>query len=257
MGGAASATLEICDASGTRRLPLFDSPAVLHWEAGRIRLGDGQGDRVFVHGPTGRVRFEGDGARPRYRGELRDEFDLLSGETFDWGGAELSFLQRGDAVLEEIELPPPSAAVAPPAPAPERDRAEQRILDRLRAGILVEQGHIPRGVLKRWQERVVQKEFDADACAEEFLQEGAERRDDAHVVERSGRLLRDMLMSSLLQGARGAGRKARTAAKTGMAYLISQVMAVLVFSVLALVFLLALRFKGVGIDAFLDKLLLR
>ncbi len=138
----------------------------------------------------------------------------------------------GDADLEEIPLD-----------------HEPSAWDRVRCGILVEQGLLGGAVVERWQEAVREGSFDADQCTRELLSEpvapGAEQR----AVLRTRTLLRDLLMSRL---ARGVGRRR---AKTALAVLISQTYLLLVLGGLFFAALLLLRLRGVGIDAFLDRVL--
>jgi len=80
--------------------------------------------------------------------------------------------------------------------------------------------------------------------------------DDPRVIERSGLLLRDFLMSSLQRGVRGAGRKIRTQARSGSAFLMANVIGILVYSGLVLVVMLLARFKwGTSFDEMFDFVL--
>jgi hypothetical protein len=193
---------------------------------------------------SGRAELEVDG-RPR------DECALESGQSIRW--AAISMVYRNDRpVLQEISMPAPAAAGALRASSPD-DKAWQRV----RAGIAIDLGLAERTQVSRWQEAVLRQEFDADACAREILSTTEKfALDDPRVIERSGRLLRDFLMASLQRGVKGTGRKVRAQAVSGSAFLMANLIGILLYTGIVLVVMLLTRFKwGMSFDALFDTLL--
>jgi len=137
------------------------------------------------------------------------------------------------------------------------DSWEQAAWRRLTAGMLVEQGLGDKEAAKRWQALVRSGDFDPDRCAAELLDAGPTKpaEVEAKLLLRSARLERDLLMTPLMQGVAGASRKARGAARTGAAALVTQLIVVGIYSVLVFLFLLVLAFKGVQFDPFFQSLL--
>lgn len=129
---------------------------------------------------------------------------------------------------------------------------EERAWRRLSAGLAVELGLADKKVARHWQERVRAGEFDADACAAEILEAGGFEAGDARLVERSARLQRDLVMTPL---SRSAGRKVRRAARGGLAFLVAQLLAIGVYSLLVAIALVLLRLQGVAFDPLLDRAL--
>jgi len=123
--------------------------------------------------------------------------------------------------------------------------------------MLVEQGLGDKEVTKRWQALVRSGDFDPDRCASELLEAGPTKPAEAQskLLLRSARLERDLLMTPLMTGVSGASRKARGAARTGVAALVTQLIVVSIYSVLVFLFLLVLSFKGVHFDLFFQSLL--
>ena len=136
------------------------------------------------------------------------------------------------------------------------EEGEVRAWRRLQAGMLVERGLANRKEAKRWQDAVQRGEFDPDACARDIVGESNVEPDDTRLLERAARLQRDLLMSPLQRGLRGAGRKARGATRNGIAFLISQAMALVVYTLVILVILLLARMQGgFSLDGALDRVL--
>lgn len=190
------------------------------------------------------------GSRPEHEGRAVEEFDLVPGSRFHWAGHEFVFGSAAPrAALQEIPLAqalPARSAAAPPAPAP-------RAWTAVRAGMLAELGLADRQVVQRWQEAVVRGEFDPGAAAQELVRSSPVPEDDPRLAERSARLLRDFLMSSVQRGVRGAGRKARNAARTGLAMILAQGLAILAYTLVLFVIALLTRVKwGVSLDRLLD-----
>lgn len=193
---------------------------------------------------SGRAELEVDG-RPS------DECVLESGQGIRWAGVSMVY-KNDRPVLQEISLPSPVAA-APLRPAGPDDKAWLRV----RAGIAIDLGLAERKQVGRWQDAVLRQEFDADACAREILSSADKfAPDDPRVIERSGRLLRDFLMASLQRGVKGASRKVRSQAVSGSAFLMANVIGILIYTGIVLVVMLLARFKwDTSFDALFDNLL--
>jgi hypothetical protein len=195
-------------------------------------------------------------------GRRVDEALLEPGVTAVWGALELS-VGGVTAVLEELPDEPEAAAAKSPRGAAAAGSTglgpnAQRIHDRLEAGLLVELGLAHRDVTKRWQSSVVQGEWDADACAREVLDRREVGPEDPRLLERAGRLQRDLVMASFQRGLRKAGHSVRGAARQGSAILVANIVAFVFFSliIVSVAFLLRVRwevsFDGV-IDGVLDR----
>lgn len=175
-----------------------------------------------------------------------DEAPLAAGDRFEWHGAQYTFdFDDGQAAL--VELPDLAAASATDGPVAWR---------RVKAGLTVELGVADKGVAKRWQDAVVRGEFEPEACARDLLGSGAPLTDDdPRLVERGGRLLRDLLMTPTMRGARGASRQVRAAARGGFAFAVSQFIVLSIYSLMILIALLMVRIKWqFSFDDFLDNL---
>lgn len=190
-------------------------------------------------------------------GRRVDEALLEPGVVAVWGAFELS-VGGVAAVLEE--LPPDSVAPAKVPRGPVSGAGlgpnAKRVLDRLEAGLLVELGLANKDVTKRWQSSVVQGEWDADACAREVLDLREVGPEDPRLVERAGRLQRDLVMASFQRGLRKAGRSVRGAARHGSAIVLANLIAFVCFSliVVAVAFLLRVRWD-VSFDGAIDRVL--
>jgi hypothetical protein len=261
--------LEVLEEGEMRRFPLA---------GGRTRIGGLGCEVVLASAPAGEVHiwddppralYTGGGAPPVVDGTPMEEASLADGLIFLWGEARITYRHPTiGSVLEELPPePPPSTVLAAPAssagqPAAvvqETGRASDtgdRVGDRLRAGLLADQNLAAQPVLKKWRDAVIRREFDPDTCAREILDQPLSAADDPRLVERSGRLLRDLLMAPLTSGAKGASRRARTAARSGVAFLVSQFVAVCAYTlVLGLVFLLLRARWGWSPDGLLDGIL--
>ncbi len=255
--------LDISDASGTRREALRDGLTRIGGVDGEIPLEASGSDQLHVWDRPPRAIFVGGGTAPTLNGRALDEEQLKPGDQLEWHGVKLVYggeaAPDDHAALEEIPLaPPPAPAAAQPAVVarglpPEEDK----VWKRLQAGLLVELSMADRVTAKRWQDAVMRDDFDADQCAREILARSPGRGGDPKMIERSGRLLRDLLMAPLLSGSRGASRKARQAAKGGMAMILSQGIAFVVYSLIVLAILLLLRLRGVEFDALFDRMMMR
>jgi|LWDU01.1.fsa_nt_gi hypothetical protein len=228
-------------------------------KSGLTRLGGATADVVIPGAPDGELHLWSDppkivhvsGQTPlEVAGEVLTEASLVAGKDLVWGRVTLR-LGRGAPVIEE--LPMASAqATGTAAPTGSDDRGTQRV----RAGLAIELGLADKAVLRRWQDAVISNEFNADACAREVLAGVQLAADDPRLMERSGRLLRDFLMSSLQRGVQGASRKARAQARSGTAYLVANIVAIGVYSAILLVIMVLVRVKWqFSFDHFLDFLL--
>lgn len=215
---------------------------------------------------------------PLVNGRAFQEVALADGDSVQWGGAVLVFSVEDD-VLTEIELTEPVSASGPPgrvapvvarpgvavasAPAtvsaagPEGMSGDAaRSWRRLFAGLLVELKLANKAETKRWQASVLRNEFDADACARDLIEKSGVPENDPRVLERAGRLERDLLMSSFQQGVRAAGRRARRAAKGGAAFFMVQGIAILVYTLLIVAMLLLARVRyEISLDGIIDSML--
>lgn len=232
---------------------------------GMTRLGGPGCDVVIPGAPEGELHVWSDPpkvirisgrAELEVQGKCADECALESGESIRWGGVSMVY-RSATPVLEEIPL----ASEAPPvADLPSNKRVfdpSEKSWIRVQAGLAIDLDLADRALVKRWQESVMQQEFDADACSREILS-SAERftLDDPRVIERSGRLLRDFLMSSLQRGVKGASRKMRSQAMSGSAYLMANAIGILIYTGIVLVVMLLARFKwGTSFDAMFDNVL--
>ena len=124
---------------------------------------------------------------------------------------------------------------------------------RIKAGLLVEAGRADRKVAAAWQKKVIAGEWSADAAAQELLGQGPPVPDsDDGLEQRSARLMRDLVMSPKLKGAAGAARSARKAGRNFFAYILTQLMVLVVFAVILAAGLIVARWRGVAVDPLLD-----
>jgi len=254
---------------------------------GLTKIGGPAADIPLAGGPEGRTEIDGElhvfddpprvvrvtGPELCGVGAPTTQLPLSDGTRFSWGGVELCY-SRGAPVLEEIPIddepiddkpaagPEAGRHEADPSAEHSPDEADEWTSDELRAwrrvqaGLLVELGLAERGVARRWQEAVKSSRFEADTCSREILSETRFDADDPRLVDRCGALLRDLLMAPLLRGTAGAGRRARGAAKNGVAFLLAQLIAIAVYSLLIAVLLILLRANwDVSLDGLIDGLL--
>ncbi|MAE28828.1 MAG: hypothetical protein CMJ87_07565 [Planctomycetes bacterium] len=256
--------LEVLEAGELRRFPLAP---------GRTRIGGLGCEVVLASSPAGEVHiwdtppralYTGGGAPPELDGIPREELALADGLVLTFGGARITYRLPNPAagVLEElvdepaISAPVASPAEAAPARSPGHQAAGGRVETRLMAGLLADQDLAPAPVLKKWREAVKQRRFDPDTCARELLAGGQVAPDDPRLLERSGRLMRDLLMAPLLRGSQGASRKVRQATRSGLALVLSQAVAVAAYTLLlGLIFLLLRARWGWSPDGLLDGVL--
>ncbi|MCZ6596987.1 MAG: hypothetical protein O7B99_05060 [Planctomycetota bacterium] len=257
--------LDITEEGGSRRVAL-SSGLTRIGAGGDIPLAAAGTDQIHVWDEPPRAIFVGEGVQPTHNGSGLEEATLRPGDRIEWHG--VLFVYGGDAaaqdqaVLEEISVaapaPQPAALGATPVAAPAGMSAgEERVWKRLQAGMLVELDLADRVTAKRWQDAVMRGEFDPDRCASDILARSGARPDEPKILERSGRLLRDLLMQPLLRGSRGASRRAREVSKRGLAMVISQGTAFLIYTLIVLAIFLALRIRGMDFNLMFDRMLFR
>jgi hypothetical protein len=229
------------------------------------------GDQLHFWDQPAKLVFVGRGAQPLVNGRPCDEADLSPGDAVEWAGARLVYGREGGAAqLRELDLGALAGAALAPAPAPSvaaqppaaqvvplaptgLHPSEEQAWWRLKAGMLVELGLADRGAARRWQDAVVRGEFEPDSCARDLLGTSTLSPADPRLAERSARLLRDLLMAPVTRGVQGAGRRARTAARSGAAFLLAQGIVIALYSALLVLALLILRLRwGWSVDGFLD-----
>ena len=247
-----------------------------------------EGGELHLWSEPARLVFVGAGGLVLLNGRAVEEAPLSDGDTIQWGG--LVVVVHPPAVLEELAPEPTAAAapkagsgpglqpkgasaassagppaassaVPPAAPSPPRSApsagsgsAGSQASQRLLAGLAAECGVGDKAAIKRWQAAVLRGEWDPDTAAREILQ-GTDPAAPA-LLERASRVQRDLLMSAFQRGMRGAARKARGAARGGSAFVVANVVAVSVYSLLvaALAVLLRARY-GWSLDGGIDGLL--
>ena len=117
-------------------------------------------------------------------------------------------------------------------------------------------GLADRQVARRWQEAVQRRDFDADACARELLAASDVPADDPRLAERASLLQRDLLMSPFQRGLRGAARRTRTATRSGAAYLVANLIAICIYTLVLLAIMLLVRVQyGFSFDQKLDQVI--
>lgn len=236
--------------------------------AGLTRVGGKTADVVLDDSLSGELHLWdsppeavniGGGADIRMNGEEFEEHSLQDGDRLTWAGAVLVYRCKvGPPVLEEVEVEQPAARVASGKAGTTggAGASESRVNRRVRAGLLAELGLADKSVLGRWQQAVVRREFDVDACSKELLASSDVAQDDPRLLERSARLTRDLIMAPMQRGTKGAGRRARGAAKKGAAFFMAQVIVVGIFSLLVLLAMVVVHQKwpGFSFDEFLGNL---
>jgi hypothetical protein len=144
--------------------------------------------------------------------------------------------------------------LAAPPPPVAAGAHEDVLTRRLKAGLLVELGLAEPASARRCQEAVMQNRFDPDACAGDVLAATPVPSTDGRLLERSSRLLRDLVMSPLQLGARGPSKKTRSLVKSGVAAAIVQFLVFGICCAFVFVALFILRWRwDWSVDAFLDR----
>jgi hypothetical protein len=246
--------LEFHSPEGVQRAALLDGLTRIGGGAADLPLAGVGEDQLCLWDRPARARFQGSGSAPRLNGEVLGERALRPGDRIDWAGVTLIYGGAADearaATLEE--LVEPGAALAPGATP---GSVDERLALRVRAGIACELELVERGAMKRWQEAVLAEHFEPDACARELLAAPLAHEAEQRVLARAGTLLRDFLMSSYLQGAKGAERKLRGGLRNVLAFLLAQLIALAVFTAIVAAILLVLRSQGESLDRWLDRVI--
>jgi len=249
-GAVARTWLETTGPDGGRRLDL----------SGRaVRVGAGDADlRVAVPaeewleigGDPVRLLVRGDGPPPLVNGRAVIELALAHGDRIEWAGEVLYF--RSEHPGERLQ-----PLVAQAAGGAQGDaRIDAQVAARLQAGLLCELELVDRATARRWQDAVIAGAFDPDAAARELLGVAQAAAGDPRLRERSARLLRDLLMAPLQRGVRGTARRARQAARSLAAVLVTQLLVLVTLLGLAIVALLVIRLRwGFSVDGWLDRVL--
>jgi hypothetical protein len=244
--------LDIRGPEGTRREVLREGVTRLGGPGADIVIPGVGADQLHVWNRPPRVLFLGSGARPLADTTAFDDRLLKPGDAFEWAGHR--FLYGGEAAsehqasLEELPSAQPVASVAPAG-------SEARLLARLRAGLACDLALVDGAAAKRWREAVQAGRFDADLCARELLARPLGAEAEQRLLERAGTLQRDFLMAPLLSGPAAARRKLRESSRGLVAFLLTQGLALVIFTMLIAAALLVLRGQGRSIDSYLDRLL--
>lgn len=156
------------------------------------------------------------------------------------------------ADVEEVSL---GSAADKSAARPAVRRKADPIAQRLRAGLLVELGLADSAVARKWQKAVKESTFDSGACAQEVLASASVEPNDSRLLERATRLQRDLIMTPLMRGGQGAARRARGAARKGLAAVLAQLIVVGIYTAIIAAILFVLRLRGHSLDGFIDGIL--
>lgn len=216
-----------------------------------VELEGAGADQIHVWSDPPKALFVGAGAAPRLDGAALDEATLHDGARIEWG--EWSLVVGLPPVVEELppEDPAPRAAGGTGAAG-----SGGRAADRVVAGLAADLGLADRKVVQRWQQAVIRSEYDADACARELLASANVAPDEPRLVERAGRLQRDLLMMPFQRGMRGAARRARGASRRGMAYLVANLIAISVYTLVLVAIMLLVRVNyDFSFDGAIDRVL--
>ena len=198
-----------------------------------------------VGGEPARLVQRGAGPPPLVNGRPMREMALAHGDRIEWGGTV--FLYRSEDPSQGLQ-----PLVAPGGGL----QLDALVAARLQAGVLSELELVDGATCRRWQDAVVAGVFEPDAAARELLAAAQVGAGDPRLRERSARLLRDLLMSPLQRGARGTGRRARRAARSLAAALVSQLLVVVTLLALGIVALVVVRLRwGYSVDAWLDRVI--
>ena len=197
-----------------------------------------------------RVVYIGRGDPPLLDGRVLEQAPLESGSSLQWRGAVLVFGQ-GASVLEELEEDLGQDASDGAAGA-----IPDEVAGRIRSGLLADLNLTDKQAVKRWRAAVIASEFDSAACARELLAGEQVPPGDTRMLERATRLQRDLLMSAHQRGVKGVRRKARAATRTGAAYVLANLIAILIYTLVVLAVMLLVRVEyGTSFDGFIDRIL--
>lgn len=243
--------LEIEDGGETRRVPLAGSLTRIGGASPEVSMAGLPPGEVHVWSEPPKVVLVAGTARLAVNGVEGREGLLADGDQIEWGDTRIRFRREASAaVLEEIPVEAPPPVQSGPAPS---DGGAAWV--RVRAGMYVDLGLSDKATVKGWQDSVMRGDFAPEACARDLSAGVDLDGDDPRLVERSGRLLRDFLMSSTMSGVGGVRRRARQAGKKGAAILISQLVVLAVYTLIILVvmFLLHAKWPELFFDPLFDK----
>jgi hypothetical protein len=227
---------EVC---GARR-ELKAGLTMLGGVRGDVAVPGSMSDCVHLWSEPPKLIFVRNAKAPRVNGVESQELSLRHGDRIEWFELAWRFgYDDGQASLVQVAEAAPSRPAPSPLPTaqpiPSAAHAGVAWL-RLKAGMLAELSLSERSVVKRWQDAVVRGEFDAEAAARELIAAAPGVNDnDPRLAERSTRLMRDLLMSSL---SRSTGRQVRQATRHGLAFLIANAMVLAIYTLLVLAGLL-------------------
>jgi len=231
-------------AEGRTRFGAGQAPAQID-----VSLPVGHGEELHVWNRPPRAVYLGQGSPPRKDGIGFEETELRPGDVIEWSGITLTY--GGDGAEGRLA----SLQELPPEPGTRSAASErERIWRRLVAGMMVELEMTDRKLVKSWQQRVVDGEFKVEDCANDLYEAGRGHMDELRLLERSGRLLRDFLMTPLTRGARGAGRKVRVATKRGVAWVVAQFVVVAIYTVILVLIMAFLYRRGTRFDPLFEWL---
>ena len=268
--------VEVVGKGAKRRLELVGGLTRIAAREADIEVGGVGADELHLWCDPPKLIHVGNDSTPLCNGRAFQEVSLNDGDSVQWGDSVLVFGIEDDVLVELAEEAPAAALArstagparrsapgAAAAPSPSAPRAEpsgvqatlgERAWRRVSAGMLVELGLAQKVESKRWQQAVMRGEFDADTCARELHASSGIELDDPRLLERAGRLERDLLMMPLQTGVRSAGRRARRAARGGLAYVVAQFVAIGVYTLILLAIVLLVRVKyDYSLDEMLDS----
>jgi hypothetical protein len=233
------------------RRPFGPGPLALD-PSGAIAPAKSAGERLVLFPEPLRAVFEGRGEPPRLAGRELVQARFERGDVLHWRGLEIRVGPR-EAALEELPAQALPGAAGPAGPAGAAGGAAWKCV---KAGLLVEIGLAEGAAARRAQESVIERAFDPAAAAAEILRASGVSDGDPRLLERSARLMRDLIMAPLQRGVPGARRRLRRAATSGFAWLLSQFIVVGTVMLLLAVALLASRARWkVSVDGALDRVL--
>lgn len=280
--------LEWRTASGRERRPLRAGLTLIGGSDADIPLPEAGADQLHVWDHPPKVVLLGEGEPPEVNGVAAEETALQPGDVIRWHGRTFLFgassapepgqsdreREAGEEDSASPASPPPPLRLSrqaelteiPAEPSRQRPskgaapdgltKAERTAWRWLKAGMFVELGLADPPVARTWQKSVARGEWDPEAAARDILGRVHFPESDPRLLQRSGRLMRDLLMAPVQRGARGAGRRARGAARSGAAFLIAQVAAIVVYSALLFAFLTLARLQwGWSLDGAVDAVL--
>ena len=271
--------IEWNEGGATRRVPLRAGLTLIGGRDADIDIPGTGEDQLHVWDDPPKVVLLGSGPLPSVGGRQGEELGLAPGDVIAWRGRELRYVVPAapaatgadpfaEAHVEPIELEPGAdpgrragqAAAAAAGLAlgqplvPGFGKSDSAAWSRIKAGLLVELGIADPQVARTWQAAIARGEFDVEVSTREILRSSHFPESDPRLVQRAGRLARDLMMAPVQSGARGAGRRLRGAAKGGAAFVAAQFIVVGLYTLLLLAALLLARISwGWSIDAFLDR----